>query len=85
MAKKEPLRNSLGLVSLLFLGLLLGLGVLAYLFYPIVSITSTAITKTTMTTANCNFLFPYEQVPSCIEGTRQEEEQWALVIREDLN
>ena len=52
MAKKEPLRNSLGLVSLLFLGLLLGLGVLAYLFYPIVSTTSTVITKTTMTTAN---------------------------------
>ena len=51
VAKKEPLRNSLGLVSLLFLGLLLGLGVLAYLFYPNVSTTSTAITKTTMTTA----------------------------------
>ena len=52
MAKKEPLRNSLGLVSLQFLDLLLGLGVLAYLFYPMVSTISTAITKTTMTTAN---------------------------------
>ena len=36
VAKKAPLRNSLGVVSFLLLALLLGLGVLAYLFSPLV-------------------------------------------------
>ena len=59
VAKVEPLRNSLGVASLLLVALLLGLGVLGYLFLPVVSTTTQtsssstappAITPTAMST-----------------------------------
>ena len=35
MAKVEPVKNSVGIISLLLLALLLGLGVLIYLFFTL--------------------------------------------------
>ena len=52
VAKVEPLRNFLGIASLLVVALVLGLGVLCYLFSPIVfTTTQTSITTTSPTTA----------------------------------
>ena len=55
VAKVEPLRNSLGVASLLVVALLLGLGVLGYLFSPLVfrtpqtpTTTASPITATTI-------------------------------------
>ena len=46
VAKVEPLKNSLGVASLLLVALLLGLGVLGYLFFPMVSTTTQTLTTT---------------------------------------